>query len=128
MGMDRTVRFPGAVPEYPAVRDLLAKHSMPVQVRMIDGQLAFPDEMPGPDWQELRLGTAAGMVTVRRTGAEIACVTWGNADAGALQLWNAIAWAFAAAGAGEVLGPGGPLSAADFARSVNLSTGQEPQP
>jgi len=127
MGMDRTVRFaPGPVPDYPAVRDLLARQELPVQLRMIDGQLAFPDEMPGAQWQELRLGSAAGMVTVRRQDSAITCVTWGNADAAALQVWNAVAWAFAAAGAGDVLGPDGPLSAAAFAQSVHLPVREQP--
>ena len=67
MGMDQTVSFAGRpMPAWPAVRDLLQQHGFPVQVRMIDGQLAFPDEAPPENWRELRLGTPQGMVTVRR--------------------------------------------------------------
>ena len=43
MGMEHTVTFPaGSPPSWPAARDLLASHGFPVQVRMIDGELAFP--------------------------------------------------------------------------------------
>src|SRR5258708_4923977 len=66
MGMDQTVTFPGEPPEWPAVRDLLAARGFAVQTRMIDGELAFPDEAPRAGWRELRVGTPAGMVTPRR--------------------------------------------------------------
>jgi hypothetical protein len=121
MGMEYEVRFAGkACPGWPAVRDLLAGHGFPVQLRMIDGELAFPDEMPSEGWRELRLGTPQGMVTVRRASDHVAVVTWGNADASLRQAWNAIAWAYAEAGAGQVLTPAGPVAAADFRRTADL--------
>ena len=98
MGMDQTVSFAGAGPDWAAVRDLLARHGYPVQMRMIDGQLAFPDEEPPEGWRELRVGTPQGMVTLRRGGGAVVCVTWGNADAALRQAWNALAWGWAEAG------------------------------
>jgi hypothetical protein len=89
-------------------------------MRMIDGALAFPDEMPPEAWQELRLGTPQGMVTVRRAPDHVAVVTWGNADAPLREAWNAIAWAFAEVGGGQVLAAAGPVAAADFRRTVDL--------
>jgi hypothetical protein len=121
MGMDQSVSFPsGQVPPFAAVRDLLTRCGFPVQMRMIDGNLAFPDEMPEETWRELRLGTPPGMVTVRREPGRVVCVTWGNADPALVQAWNAVTWAFAAAGEGQVLGPAKPLSAAEYEQTADL--------
>jgi hypothetical protein len=121
MGMDQTVTFAGdAAPSWPAVRDLLQRHGFPVHVRMIDGQLAFPDEEPPDLWQELRIGTPQGMVTLRRDDHGVTFVTWGNADAALRQVWNGLAWAFAEAGGGLVQTAQGPARAADFRRMAEL--------
>jgi hypothetical protein len=121
MGMDQRVTFgPGAAPSWDAVRELLARSGYPVQVRMIDGQLSYPDEQPPPDWRELRLGTPQGMVTLRWEGGELVCVTWGNAEVGLRQAWNALAWACAEAGAGRVRTPEGELGAAEFRRRAEM--------
>jgi hypothetical protein len=121
MGMEQTVAFePGTVPPWAAVRDLLAARGFPVQMRMIDGQLAFPDEVPPDGWQELRVGTAHGMVTLRRDGDRMQTVTWGNADAAMMRAWNALTWAIAAAGTGRVLGPSGPVTAAEYQGIADL--------
>lgn len=124
MGMEQCVSFAGrTIPAYPAVRDLLARHGFPAQMGMIDGQLAFPDELPGDDWRELRLRTPQGMVTVRRDGERLSFVTWGNADAAMLQAWNAIVWAFAEAGGGHVETPDGALDAATYRSRADLPAG-----
>src|SRR5262245_30393752 len=103
MGMETKVRLGyGAAPLWPAVAELLGGRGYAVQLRMIDGQLAFPDEGPPADWRELRLGTPGGMVTLRRAAGEVLVVVWGNADAGLLQAWNAVTWACAEVGAGVV--------------------------
>ena len=120
MGMEQAVRFDGAVPAWDAVRQLLAGRGYAVQMRMIDGELAFPDEAPPDSWRELRLGTPQGMVTVRRDKDRVVVVTWGNADAPMIQSWNALAWAYAEASGGRVLSAGGPLTATDFQRAADL--------
>src|SRR5205814_1612460 len=62
MGMSQTVTFSqGKPPAWPAVRDLLAGRGYPVQMRMIDGELAFPDEEPPETWRELRVASSQGM-------------------------------------------------------------------
>ncbi|MGA9465494.1 MAG: hypothetical protein WBV28_22080, partial [Terracidiphilus sp.] len=62
MGLTQIVQFPTShAPSWPAVRDLLAAHKFPLQMRMIDGELAFPDEEPGENWRELRLATQEGL-------------------------------------------------------------------
>jgi hypothetical protein len=112
--MDRTVSFAGTVPTWAEVYDLLARRGFPVQTRMIDGELAFPEEVPPESWKELRVGTPQGMVTVSREEQVVKCVTWGNADAALRQAWNALTWAFAEVGSGVVQTEAGPVSAADF--------------
>lgn len=124
MGMDRTIRFAaGKLPVFEKVRARLAQSAFPIQVRMIDGQLAFPDEMPTESWRELRLGTPQGMVTVRREGDQISCVTWGNADQSLLQAWNAVTWALAVAADGTIHDEAGSRSAGEFASSADLPAG-----
>jgi hypothetical protein len=121
MGMEQTVTFPGGVvPGLPGVRDLLAGRGFAVQVRMIDGELAFPDEPLPLQWRELRLGTPSGMVTLHCEGNRVRLVIWGNADAGLRQAWNALAWAFAAAGSGQVETLAGRLEADVFGRTAEL--------
>jgi hypothetical protein len=117
MGVEQSVTFANEVPGWPAVRDLLASVRYSVQMRMIDGQLAFPDEEPSAEWRELRLGTPAGMITVRREPSRVVFVVWGNADPNMLRARNALMWAFAAAGGGTI--DGGP-SAADFRQQADL--------
>src|SRR6516165_5064512 len=121
MGMERAVTFTGsAVPAWERVQELLTRAAFPVQMRMIDGQLAFPDEQPPESWAELRVGTAQGMITVRREPDRVRLVTWGNADAAMLQAWNALAWAFAEAGGGRVEAAEGTQSADEFRRQADL--------
>jgi hypothetical protein len=121
MGMEQTVALAGEpAPTFEAVRDLLARHGFAVQMRMIDGQLAFPDEVPPEGWRELRLGTPQGMVTVRREAGRLVLVTWGNADAALRQAWNALTWAFAEAGGGLVETADGALDAATYRGRAEL--------
>ncbi len=124
MGMDQKVRFAAEhAPSWPALRDLLASRGLAPQLRMIDGQLAFPDEEPAPDWQELRISTAHGMVTLRREADGIRLVVWGNADPGMRQAWNALTWAVAALSSGTVETVNGPCAADTFARTAQLPAG-----
>jgi hypothetical protein len=120
MGLDLSVKFEATTPSWPAVRDLLTRWAYPVQMRMIDGQLAFPDEEPSADWRELRLGTPGGMVTVRRETDRITLVIWGNADASLLTGRNALALAFAEAGGGTVMATEGELAAEQFRHKADL--------
>jgi hypothetical protein len=121
MGMEQTVSFAGKIiPAYTAVRDFLSQRGFPLQMGMIDGQLAFPDELPPESWRELRLRTPQGMVTVRREGERLVFVTWGNADAAMLQAWNALVWAFAEVGDGMIETPIGWLDARVYQTHAKL--------
>lgn len=119
MGVEQSVTFASGVPDWTAVKAVLQRVNYGMQMRMIDGQLAFPDEEPAADWRELRLGTAGGMVTVRREPGRAIFVIWGNADAALLRGRNALIWAFAEAGQGLVEGS---QSAADFFQTADLPT------
>jgi hypothetical protein len=123
MGMDQKVVFPAEnLPTWAQLEDQLARCMFPVQLRMIDGQLALPDETPPNDWRELRVGTPAGMVTLRREAEGITLVVWGNADAGVRQAWNALAWAIGfLTGGGIHTGPT-TLSPAEFVKVAELPT------
>jgi hypothetical protein len=123
MGLDQAVTFPGMLPAFDQVAGLLAGRGMPVPLRMIDGELAFPNEAPPQTWRELRVGLGGGMITLRREADRIVLVVWGNADRTLIQARNALAWAWAAAGGGRVVTPAGPASAEDFAKSADLPAG-----
>lgn len=122
MGMDQKVVFAkGQSPSWPATRDLLVSRGCSLQIRMIDGELAFPDEEPTVQWRELRLATQEGQpITVKRSFEEIQLVIWGNADQKLIQIWNALAWAFAEAGQGIVHTAQGPVSASDYLKQADL--------
>lgn len=122
MGLDRTIRFSsGEPPGWDAIREQLRRVGEDGTIRMIDGMPAFPDEAPEPGWRELRVGTPAGMVTIRRRPDSLTCVVWGNADSALTAAWHKFIWACAAAGGGTVETPSGSLPAAEFAASVGLS-------
>ena len=121
MGLEQTVTFArGHLPPWTEISDLLARRGFPVQVRMIDNELALPDEMPPDSWHELRLGTPQGMVTLRRDNHGIVLVTWGNADTALLQAWNALAWALAEVTGGRIQTVGGSVDAAAFRQTADL--------
>lgn len=114
MGMDRKVVL-SKVPAWVDWTALLAARGLTFQIRMIDGELAFPDEVPHAEWRELRLSVPTGMLTVLRETDGARVVTWGNAAGNLLDAWNAVAWALARAGGGHVETDQGPLTADDFA-------------
>src|SRR5215468_2485747 len=104
MGLEQTVTFEtGRAPTWAALRDFLAARGFPVQLRMIDGELAFPDEVPPGEWRELRLSTPQGMITIRRQADHVSTVTWGNAEPPLRQAWNAVTWACAEVASGQIL-------------------------
>jgi hypothetical protein len=122
MGLDRTIRFPTAdTPEWEAIRANLLRVGESGQLRMIDGMPAFPDETPADEWKELRVGMAAGMVTIRRGSGFFSCVVWGNADPALNAAWARVIWACAAAGGGAIETSTGSLSAEEFARGAGLA-------
>ena len=121
MGMEHVVRFQdeGSL-ELRRVMGLLAEHNFPVQVRMVDGELTMPDEVPPEGWKEVRLGTPSGMLTLVRRGRELLVVTWGNANDPMQRAWNALAWAVAKAGGGQIFRPEGLQNPEEFRASVPM--------
>lgn len=118
------VAFPrGTAPSWPAVRERLARHGLPMPMRMIDGQPAFPDEEPPEGWRELRVAAADGMITIWREAGRVVFVTWGNAGPALRRAVNGLAWAFADAGPGLVDAPEGTADAAAFLRIADLADG-----
>jgi hypothetical protein len=120
MGMDQKVIFPTEkTPTWPALQSFFAAKDVALQLRMIDGELAFPDETPPDAWRELRIGTSSGMITLRRDPDGITLVTWGNADQAMRQAWNALTWGIAHLSGGSV---NGTMSADEFAKTADMPT------
>lgn len=127
MGMEQKVSFVGKpIPAYSAVRDYLGQAGFSLQMGMIDGQLAFPDELPSENWRELRLRTPQGMVTVRREDERLVFVIWGNADAAMVQVWNALVWAFAELGGGQIETPEGRIDSHAYRERSDLPAALRP--
>jgi len=104
MGMTITVSFTDNPPAWADVARYLAEHGFTVGMRMIDGQLAFPDEEPPEAWKELRVATPGGMVTMHRKPDRIDLVIWGNADGSLRQGWHALAHGWSHVGVGTIEG------------------------
>lgn len=121
MGMDQKVNFPtDKTPTWVDLQALLASKYFPLQMRMIDGELAFPDETPPDAWRELRVGTPSGMITMRRDPDRITLVIWGNADAAMRQAWNALTWGVAHLSGGTVQTAIAAVSADEYAKTAEL--------
>jgi hypothetical protein len=124
MGMDQRVLLPaGKNPSWKSISAVLTARHVAVQLRMIDGQLAFPDEVPEDGWRELRVSTPGGMTTLRREDNAVVLVTWGNAADSLRREWNALTWAIAEATSGQVVSASGTQSAADFLDHAELPSG-----
>jgi hypothetical protein len=121
MGMDQKVLFPpDKAPTWTQLSALLSQRNYPLQLRMIDGELAFPDETPPDAWRELRVSSRQGMVTLRREPDGITLVTWGNADQNMRQVWNALAWALAHLAGGSIRTMSGTVSLEEFVKAADL--------
>ena len=119
MGMDLRVSFgERQLPTWPTVVAAMSARGWALSMRMIDNELAFPDEAPPESWRELRVGADGAMVTARRVGDGVALVAWGNADAAQRRLWHRLAWAFATAGGGVIHTDAGPQTPDEFAVGI----------
>ena len=92
MGLEVTVRARRSLADALAA---LAVTGLRCEVLMIDGQLRHPSAPLPVAWQEARLRTPAGMVTVRQRGDEVQLMVFGNADAALLAARERIAAALA---------------------------------
>ena len=121
MGIAQSVTFPAennAV--WATLVSRLAEQNFPVQLRMIDGLPAFPDEEPPTDWRELRAGTPPGIVTLHRIPSGVRVVVWGTNEPALRAAANAFLGVIADVTGGRVDRAAGPRTAAEFARSDPL--------
>lgn len=104
MGMSIRIEFSESPPpSWPMIRQgLLAKGVSP-QMRMIDGELSYPDEEPSESWQELRIALSGGMISLRKANNSLECVVWGNADANLRESWRLLAEVCAEVGRGQIV-------------------------
>ena len=122
MGMSQTVRCRDGVPAWPEVAARLTSDNRLATRRMIDGQLAFPDEEPPSDWRELRVSLGPGMVTIRRESDAVTLVIWGNSDPALVQAWNSLTLAFAELSGGSIATEAGECDPATFRTRVDPPT------
>ncbi len=121
MGLERQIQIADETPvTWPAIHSRLMDAGETPALRMIDGELAFPDDDPPTEWQELRISLSGGMVTIRRTREGIATVVWGNADAGLMRSWNVLTWAIACESGGMINHENAQLTASDYASQMKL--------
>lgn len=83
-----------SVPSFGSLTDLLARlkaAGTACQLAMVDGALVMPSAPPPDGWTEVRLRTPEGMVTLRRQGAEVTVVVFGNASPALLAVRDLIA-------------------------------------
>jgi hypothetical protein len=78
MGMVHEVACPHGLPNWPDLLKQLSAQGVRAEMRMIDAQVALPDEMPPPDWQEVRVSLDGWMVTVRRARESVHLIAWGD--------------------------------------------------
>ncbi len=88
MGLEVTVD--GARPLADALARLAAAGA-PSTIVMIDGALVMPGAPPPATWSDVRLKTPAGTFALKRRGAAISVVAFGNADAAARAMQEQIA-------------------------------------
>jgi hypothetical protein len=69
----------------------LAEAGAASQIVMIDGALTMPGARAPRDWGDVRLRTPAGTLALKRDGARVAVVVFGNADEGMLAMQAKIA-------------------------------------
>jgi hypothetical protein len=58
---------------------------------MVDGQLVSPKVSPPSTWQDVRLKTPAGTVTLKRQGDHVSLTVFGNADEALIAMQQRIA-------------------------------------
>jgi hypothetical protein len=69
----------------------LAGDNVPTSVVMIDGALVMPGAAPPATWNDVRLKTPAGTFALKRRGASVAIVAFGNADDAARAMQSRLA-------------------------------------
>jgi len=97
MGLEREVVFGGPVPAWSAV----AAHLTDVQMRMIDGNLAAPEEQPQEPWHELRVARDGEMLTIRRLVDRVVLVGWADPSPARQRLTEDLIRAFTQAAASK---------------------------
>ncbi len=69
----------------------LEQAGAPSQIVMVDGALVMPGAAPPAAWRDVRLRTPAGTLALKREGARVDVVVFGNADAPMLAMQHQVA-------------------------------------
>ena len=89
MGQEQIVRSARSLSE------VLTELGPAAAIVMVDGNLVMPSAPAPAVWNEVRLKTAAGMITLRRREADVALLVFGNATPDLLAMRERIAGALA---------------------------------
>lgn len=103
MGMSIRIEFTEVPPSWSMIRQGLLAKGVSSQMRMIDGELSYPDEEPSESWQELRIALSGGMISLRKANNFLECVVWGNADTKLQESWRLLAEVCAEVGQGQIV-------------------------
>ena len=90
MGRERITR---PARDLAAALAALTADGLKFTVAMIDGALVMPTAIAPPQFRELRLRTASGMITLTRRGEDLAITVFGNADPALLDAQERLALA-----------------------------------
>ncbi len=103
MGMSILIEFPKSPPPWSMIKEGLFAKGVTPEMRMIDGELSYPDEEPPETWQELRISLSGGMISLRKGDHSLECVVWGNADPTLRENWRLLAEVCAEVGQGKIV-------------------------
>lgn len=103
MGMSIVIQYPDTPPSWSAIRQGLIEKGVTPLMRMINGELSYPDEDPPENWGELRISIGPGMISLRKGADTLECVVWGNADATLQEHWKLLADVCAVVGNGKII-------------------------
>ncbi len=103
MGMSIIIQYADAPPSWSAIRQGLIERGVTPLMRMINGELSYPDEDPPETWSELRISIGPGMISLRKGTNTLECVVWGNADVALQQSWKLLGEVCVSAGNGTIV-------------------------
>ena len=123
MGMSIQVEFgPSTGLSWNKLVGQLGKQGIAIEMRMIDGEIAFPTDEPTEDWKELRVSHSGAMLTIRRQPSGIELVSWNTDDTAIATLRENLALAAACVSEGTVHCDGKTYSADKYAEVIKAAS------
>ncbi len=122
MGQTLQIESPdGSALEWPAFVVALAEYRLAPVVRMIDGLPAFPDEIPGEGWREVRVSAADGMITIHASPTGYRFTIWNDTASSFVNAWQTLVYVAAQQIGGSVVLGDARVSPEKFAQLHQLA-------